>query len=39
VGMRKIVETIEKPCSDVLEHTPKVCKGAPSVQWVSDYQG
>jgi hypothetical protein len=24
----KLGETIEQPCSDVLAHTPKVCKGA-----------
>jgi hypothetical protein len=24
----KLGETIEQPCSDVLEHTPEVCKGA-----------
>jgi hypothetical protein len=23
----KLRKTIEQPCSDVLEHTPKVCKG------------
>jgi hypothetical protein len=35
----KLVETIEKPCSDLLAHTSKVCMGIPSVQWVSDCQG
>jgi hypothetical protein len=24
----KLMETIEQPCSDVLVHTPKVCKSA-----------
>jgi hypothetical protein len=24
----KLEETIEQPCSDILEHTPEVCKGA-----------
>jgi hypothetical protein len=24
----KLGETVEQPCSDVLAHTPKVCKGA-----------
>jgi hypothetical protein len=24
----KLGETIEQPCSDVLAHTPEVCKGA-----------
>jgi hypothetical protein len=24
----KLGETNEQPCSDVLEHTPKVCKGS-----------
>jgi hypothetical protein len=23
----KLVKTIEQPCSDVLAHTPEVCKG------------
>jgi hypothetical protein len=23
----KLIKTIEQPCSDVLTHTPKVCKG------------
>jgi hypothetical protein len=35
----KVEETIEKPCSDFLAHTSEVCKGIPSVQRVSGYQG
>jgi hypothetical protein len=31
--------SIEKPCSDILAHTPKMCKGILSDQWVPDYQG
>jgi hypothetical protein len=27
VGMVKLGEAIEKPCSYVLAHSPKVCKG------------
>jgi hypothetical protein len=27
VGMLQTRKTIEQPCSDVLAHTPKVCKG------------
>jgi hypothetical protein len=27
-GMLQARETIEQPCSDVLAHTPEVCKGA-----------
>jgi hypothetical protein len=26
-GTRQTMETIEQPCSDVLAHTPEVCKG------------
>jgi hypothetical protein len=33
----KLGEHIEKPCSDVLAHTLKMCKGIPSDQWVPDY--
>jgi hypothetical protein len=35
----KLEETIEKSCSDFLAHTSEVCKGIPSVQWVSNCQG
>jgi hypothetical protein len=35
----KLDESIEQPCSDFLAHTSEVCKGIPSVQWVSGYQG
>jgi hypothetical protein len=35
----KLEEAIEKPCSDILAHTPEVCKGIPLVQRVPDYQG
>jgi hypothetical protein len=35
----KLEKTIEKPYSDFLAHTSKVCKGIPSVQWVSSCQG
>jgi hypothetical protein len=35
----KLEEAIEKPCSDILEHTPKVCNGISSDQRVSGYQG
>jgi hypothetical protein len=38
-GMVKLGESIEKPCSDALAHTPNVCKGIPSDQWVSGCQG
>jgi hypothetical protein len=38
-GTDKLEEAIEKPCSDVLGHTLKVCKGIVSDQWVSGYQG
>jgi hypothetical protein len=30
--------SMEKPCSDVLAHTPQVGKGIPSDQSVSGYQ-
>jgi hypothetical protein len=39
VGTIKLGEAIGKPCSDVLAHTLKVCKGIPSDQWVPGYQG
>jgi hypothetical protein len=35
----KLVETIEKPYSDFLAYTSEVCKGIPSLQRVSSYQG
>jgi hypothetical protein len=35
----KLVETIEKPCSDFLAHTSEVCNGIPFVQRVSGCQG
>jgi hypothetical protein len=35
----KLEEAIEKPCSDILAHTPEVCKSIPSDQWVLGYQG
>jgi hypothetical protein len=35
----KLEKVIEKPCSDILEHTPVVCKGIPSDQRVPSYQG
>jgi hypothetical protein len=39
-GVRyKLDEAIEKPCSDILTHTPEVCKGIPSDQLVPSYQG
>jgi hypothetical protein len=28
----KLEEAIEQPCSDILAHTPEVCKGTPSDQ-------
>jgi hypothetical protein len=34
----KLDETIEKPYSDFLTHTSEVCKGIPSIQWVSSYK-
>jgi hypothetical protein len=33
----KLEEAIEKPCSDILVQTLKVCKGILSDQWVLDY--
>jgi hypothetical protein len=38
-GTVKLDEAIENPCSDVLPHIPEVCKGIPSDQRVSSYQG
>jgi hypothetical protein len=38
-GTHKLEETIEKPCTDVLAHTPKVCKGIPSDQQELGYKG
>jgi hypothetical protein len=35
----KLVEAFEKSCSDILAHTPEVCKCIPSDQWVPGYQG
>jgi hypothetical protein len=35
----KLEEAIEKPCIDILAHTPEVSKGTPSDQWMPDYQG
>jgi hypothetical protein len=35
----KVEETIEKPRSDFLAHIAELCKGIPSVQWVSNCQG
>jgi hypothetical protein len=35
----KLEEAVEKPCSDILAHTPKVCKGIPSDQRMPGYQG
>jgi hypothetical protein len=32
-------EAIEKPCSDILAHTPEVCKGILLDQWMPGYQG
>jgi hypothetical protein len=34
----KLEEAIEKPCSDIIAHTPEVCKGIPSDQQVPGYQ-
>jgi hypothetical protein len=39
VGTRMLDETIEKPYSDFLAYTMKVCKGTPSVQRVSGCKG
>jgi hypothetical protein len=38
-GMLKLEEVIEKPYSDILTHTPKVCKGIPLDQRVHGCQG
>jgi hypothetical protein len=38
-GMVKLEEAIEKPCSDVLAHTPEVCKHILSNQRVPGCQG
>jgi hypothetical protein len=35
----KLEEAIEKPCSDILAHTPEVCKGTPPDQRMPGYQG
>jgi hypothetical protein len=35
----KLEEAIEKPHSDILAHTPEVCKGIPSDQRMSGCQG
>jgi hypothetical protein len=35
----KLEEAIEKPCSDILAHTPEVCRGIPSDQRMPGYQG
>jgi hypothetical protein len=35
----KLEEAIEKPCSDILAHTPELCKVIPSDQRVPGYQG
>jgi hypothetical protein len=35
----KLEEAIEKPASDILTHTSKVCNGILLGQWVPDYQG
>jgi hypothetical protein len=35
----KLEETIEKSCSDIVAHTPEVCKGILSDQQVPGYQG
>jgi hypothetical protein len=35
----KLEETIEKSCSDIVAHTPEVCKGILSDQRVPGYQG
>jgi hypothetical protein len=39
VGMVKLGEAIEKPYSDILAHTPEVCKRIMLDQWVPGYQG
>jgi hypothetical protein len=35
----KLEEAIETPCSDILAHTPEMCKGTPSDQLMLGYQG
>jgi hypothetical protein len=35
----KLEEAIEMPCSDILAHTPEVCKGVLSDQRMFGYQG
>jgi hypothetical protein len=35
----KLEEAIAKPCTDILAHTPKVCKGIPLDQRIPGYQG
>jgi hypothetical protein len=35
----KLEEAIEKPCNHILAHTPEVCKGIPSDQWMPGDQG
>jgi hypothetical protein len=35
----KLDFAIEKPCSDILAHTPEVYKGIRSDQWMPGYQG
>jgi hypothetical protein len=35
----KLEEAIEKPYSDILAHTPEVCKCTPSDQRMPGYQG
>jgi hypothetical protein len=39
VSTVKLGEAIEKPYSDFVVHTPEVCKGIPSDQWLPSYQG
>jgi hypothetical protein len=39
MGMIKLEEAIEKPCSDIPAHTLEVCKGIPSDKWVPESQG
>jgi hypothetical protein len=39
MGMIKLEEAIEKPCSDIPAHTLEVCKGIPSDKWVPGSQG
>jgi hypothetical protein len=35
----KLEEAFEKPCSDILAHTPEVCKGIPLDQWMPGHKG